>query len=271
MSPTPQEYESTLAALSQRSSSILARSKVVFGAPDGTISGAVSMRLVHSAAILLESLANIPFLLATVQKEAPDSTPLPPRPPKKVSLEDVEKIKRQMIFAWSVTAHFGPDALRRSLPEYFSVVTEAIKTLLDAAEAALSNTPVIEIATELQNTGTAFFFRSSNAKRVLETYVKKSRGGRRGRLTLSIALMDDVEKLSVESAGLQPLVAHDAGKHGPNGVPVDRGPEVISMEANAQVHKIVLATLLPVTNQLFEKARSASPEADNPDRIAFFD
>jgi hypothetical protein len=230
------------------------------GEDESSVEAVVSLRLLLGAQMLLNSLDTIPWNVASANVQIDKPTHVKP----KHSLAEVKKAKTAMLSAWGVINFYREAALAFSMPRYFQHLVPVVDRLITSAEHVLEYGLQRSVDAAPVSSPAILELTSSKVIRLLQGQIKKTRGAHRGRLTLSICLLDDAQKLSAMCARTTPpfiKVDDDGGHEKPEPNPLEESLTPVDRELLiGVVHRATVALLLPVAQGLYDQASETSME-----------
>ena len=259
MKRTIPEYYAVMERLNARAFAI---TQQVLGAVRGDstrLEPAVAAHLMLAAQQLVGALDDISWNLASSDVDLGKHPNVKP----KTSLAEVQAAQKAILKAWNVIGFYGPEALNRSMPEYFAYLLPLAEGLLNTVEDRLSASAGSHPSGDAALADLAYRVGSQSDKviRLLQGQVKKSRGARRGRLTFAISLLDDANKLAEMGTRKAPPFGKADGDYGESPDPLDDALKQVDAQLMAgPVRDATMAVLLPIAEQLYAKANEVCPD-----------
>ena len=238
---------------------------------DSSMEAAVSLRLLIGAQTLLNSLDTIPWNVASANVEIDK----PAKLKATQSLADVRKAKAAIQSAWQVINYYREAALAFSMPRYFEHLVPVVEGLINDAEYVLEHGVQRSVDAAPVSSPAILDLTAAKVLRVLQPQIKKARGTHRGRLTLSICLLDDAQKLAAmctrsEPPFSEPKTGSSEGQPEPNAL--EEALKPVGHDLMSGVVRIAtVARLLPVAQALYDQAGGISDEVAAAESIAEFD
>lgn len=248
------------AALAARMAEATLKAMSALGADEGSVEAAVSLRILLAVQTLLDSLDTIPWNVTSEKVEIDKPANVKP----KTSLAEVLKVKDAISKAWGVINFYKPAALNYAMPLYFQRLVKVIERLLDRAEKCLENGLQHAVDAAPLTSPTLLDISSAQAIQSLQDRIGKARGGRRGRLTLAISILDDVQHLAAmlqrsTAPFLEVKKTDSLLKEPPNQIEAALSAVDEALMTGA-VHGATVAILLPITQSFFDEAAEVCSE-----------